>query len=163
GSPDFYLRFELGKSETQIAKFFLEIKNDQKGANDNGDEGSERRAGHAQFWERSDSKDQKRREHHIQNDADHLKNHRRLNDSSRAQSRAHCDDWELQQHGGKKPSQIALGQGRGLRIRAQCIRIPVHREKSEYAERKRDQDRHHAGLIENELGMRLIFSSGSLG
>ena len=49
-----------------------------------------------------------------------------------------------------------------MRVCAEGIGVAANREKSDDAQRNRDPDRHYPGLIEHELGMRLIFSSGRL-
>ena len=76
--------------------FLFEVPERQKIGDQNGDECRERGAANAEFWPRPDSKNQKRRERHVETHRDHSNHNRRLDDAGRAQRRPHRDERELQ-------------------------------------------------------------------
>src|SRR5207253_11339014 len=116
------------------------IKNDQYVCEQNGNERRERGAGDAESWPRADSKNQKRRQHHVENDAGHLENHRSLNDSGRAQRRTHRDERKLQHKRGNEPEKITLRERSRDRISAQRVAIPTQWSPSANARRSSEQD-----------------------
>src|SRR5438093_1203430 len=83
-SPNFCLRGEKGKTKTQVMIFLFEINYDQHVGDQNGNECGQRCAGYSQSGPWTNSENQKRSKHEVQQHAEHLKSHGRLNDSGRA-------------------------------------------------------------------------------
>src|SRR5213592_4333582 len=83
--PDFCLRAEQRKSEPHVVIFLFEIKYHQHIGDQNRNERRERCARHAQFWPRTDSKNQQRSKHDVEKHTEHLETHSRFYDTSGAQ------------------------------------------------------------------------------
>src|SRR6266480_6764776 len=86
--PDFCLRAEQRKSESYVVIFLFEINYHQHIGDQNRNECRERCARHAQFWPRTDAKNQQWSEHNVEKHTKHLESHSGLDDAGRTQGRA---------------------------------------------------------------------------
>jgi len=105
---------------------------------------------------------EERGEHDVENDAQHLQSHGRLDDPRSAQRRAERDERELQRQSRDKPEQINLRQSCGRDVRAQRIAIRIAHEKRHHHEREPYEKRHHDRLIQRALRVRLILPTRGL-
>src|SRR5260370_9221693 len=76
--PDFCLRPEQRKSEPYEVIFLFEISYHQHIGDQNRNERRERCTHHAQFWPRTNSKNQQRSKHDVEKHTEHLETHSRF-------------------------------------------------------------------------------------
>src|SRR4029077_3462404 len=76
--PDLCLRTEQRKSEPYVAIFLFEINYHQHIGDQDRNERRERCARHAQFWPRTDSKNQQGSKHDVEKHTEHLETHSRF-------------------------------------------------------------------------------------
>src|SRR6266480_7285587 len=87
---------EKWKTKSQVMIFLFEINYDQHVRDENRNKCGKRRAGYSEFRPRTNSKNQQRRQHDVEQDAEHLKSHGRFNDSSGTQRRPQSYQRKLQ-------------------------------------------------------------------
>ena len=101
--------------------------------------------------------------------ADHVDNHTRcghdhpwLEIAHSAKRCAHRNKCELQSHGWNEPKQIASGQCRSFGVRAHRIGVSRCHGETDNCEQYARQDRQDLRLVEHQLGLRVVFSTGSV-
>ena len=157
--PHAQLRLPVREVEAQVRLRVDEVERDPHHADDNRDEGGDRRAADAHFRKRAPAENQERGEDHVDHDGAALHPHARLEIAGAAQRRAHRDHGKLQGHRRNKPQQELLGGNPHPLGRALTGRVLMAEQHRDGEEQQAHRHRQHLRLIEQENRALLILAA----
>ena len=161
--PEVEARLPVGDHELEVGILGLEVEQQPDRAHRDGDEGGERRAGHAERAMSDPAEDQERRQHHVEEHGDGLDHHAGLEVAGAPQRRAHGHHSELERRGGNEPQQVIGGQCGGAGVGAQASRVDRTQRHHEDQEHRAGQHREHLRLVEHQQRAVVLLPTGGVG
>ena len=161
-APDRRARQPVAPLEADVVLEAPEIDPHQQHADADGDRTRQARARHAERPARAPAADQHRREHHVDDDGEHLHRHGRLDDAGAAQRRGHRHQRELQRQSRQVPAQVGDAGSAGGRVRTQAAGKVRGEWITEQHAGQQAGDGQHRGLVEDQVGARLVLAAHGL-
>ena len=152
----------VGPVKTDIFFEALKIHSQHHEADRQRDGTCQSRPGNAHRMTGAPPRNQHRRQNGVQDDRQHLHDHRRLDDSGAAKRRAHGHDGELQRQIRQEPIKIFNARRRGGRTRAERAHIVRPGQVTERERNHRGESSERQALIEHQIRIRSILASGGM-